>query len=65
MVEFNFDSTREGDEKMSYFVFKFCHHLEIQGGCRLFPEQELLIKLWKHYYQLKTQGDILKTVLSF
>jgi hypothetical protein len=65
MVEFNFDSTREGDEKMSYFVYKFCHHLEIQGGCRLFPEQELLIKLWKHYYQLETPEDILNTEQNF
>ena len=65
MVEFNFDSSNEGDEKMSYFVTKFCHYFEIVGSLRLFPEQELLIKVWKHYYQLKEKGDVLKTVQSF
>ena len=75
LVEFDFASTDEGDQKTSDFVYVFClclaagrlqflSHLELNESSRLFDEQELLLTVWKHAYQQKTQGDIQRYIQS-
>ena len=75
LVEFDSASTDEGDQKTSDFVYVFClclaagrlqflSHLEINESSRLFDEQELLLTVWKHAYQQKTQGDIQRYIQS-
>ena len=69
LVEFDLASTDEGDQKTSYFVLVYClclaagrlkflSHLEINESSRLFDEQELLLIVLRHAYQLETQDDV-------
>ena len=69
LLEFNLASNDESDQKTSYFVFVFClclaagrlkflSHLEIKKKSRMFPEQELLLIVWSHAYQMKTLDDV-------
>ena len=65
LVDFDFESPSEGDQKMSYFVFKLGHYLSIKGNAKFFPEQELFQTIWMHSYKVKTPTDVLRTVKKF